>query len=177
MNYAALIRGIMPSNPNIRNANLCRVIEGLGYKNVQAIIASGNVIFSSDETDEQKIERGISAALKRELDIPGPAIVRSQQELEALLAAKPFGEQTHSKNTYLTVIFFADQTERKPILHPDIAVTRTTLREHCIVTQPDILPGPKAMQNIEKTYGRAITTRTWKTVERIVAKLHALQTP
>ncbi len=45
MNYVALIRGIMPSNPNMSNPNLCRVIERLGYTNVQAVIASGNVLF------------------------------------------------------------------------------------------------------------------------------------
>lgn len=53
-------------------------------------------------------------------------------------------------------------------------VAQTSLREHCIVTNPDVLPGTKAMQIIEKTYGKEITTRTWKTVERIIIQLRKL---
>lgn len=174
MNYVALIRGIMPGNPQMSNASLCCVIESLGYKNVQAVISSGNVLFSSDDTNEQQIEEKISAALRNELDIPGPAIVRSQKELAVLAAAKPFGEQTHTTKNYLMVIFLAEEGERVAVDHPNISVVHTSAREHCIVTNPAVLPGPKAMQSIEKTYGKAITTRTWKTVQRILHKMASM---
>jgi uncharacterized protein (DUF1697 family) len=175
MNYAALIRWIMPGNPQMRNTELCRVIESLGHKNVKAIISSGNVVFSSSQTDEQAIEKQISIVLKDELGIPVPAIVRSQKELKMLEAANPLGAQTHTKNNYLTVIFLMDQAERTLVDHPDIMALHTSAREQCIVTNPDILPGPKAMQIIEKTYGKSITTRTWKTVERIITTLETIE--
>lgn len=49
--YVALLRGIGPSNPNMHGAKLRGVLEGLGFRDVQSVISSGNVIFSSDLTE------------------------------------------------------------------------------------------------------------------------------
>ncbi|MBA3630747.1 MAG: DUF1697 domain-containing protein [Actinobacteria bacterium] len=40
--YVALLRGIGPSNPNMRNDRLRAVFEDLGFSNVRAVISSGN---------------------------------------------------------------------------------------------------------------------------------------
>lgn len=172
MNYVALIRGIGPGNPKMSNANLCRVIESAGCKNVQAIISSGNVIFQSEDTSAA-LEKTITKALQTDLGIPGFTIVRSQQELQSLLDKKPFGNREHTKQQYLSVTFFVNKPRASlPEVH-GLEVVSETGREVCIITEPDILPGPKIMQLLQKTYGQDITTRTWKTVERIVTKLRA----
>jgi hypothetical protein len=43
MRYVALLRGIMPTNPNMKGEKLKAVFEGLGFSNVHTVIASGNV--------------------------------------------------------------------------------------------------------------------------------------
>ena len=45
--YVALLRGITPSNPKLRNEKLRNVFESLGYKNVVSVISSGNIIFET----------------------------------------------------------------------------------------------------------------------------------
>lgn len=40
--YVALLRGIAPTNPNMRNDKLREVFEKPGFKNVQTVISSGN---------------------------------------------------------------------------------------------------------------------------------------
>lgn len=175
MNYVALIRGIMPSNPSMSNANLCRVIAGLGYDNVRSVIASGNVIFSSDDTDEVRIQDKITHALQSELGISGTTIVRSQAELEQLLEARPFGGQVHSNETYQTLTFL--RTENPSAALPEdlpIDIKRATNREICLVSNNTATSGPDLMRVLQRTYGTDITTRTWKTVERIVAKLREI---
>ncbi len=37
--YAALLRGIMPSNPAMSNARLRGVFEGLGLQDVRSVLA------------------------------------------------------------------------------------------------------------------------------------------
>lgn len=175
MNYVALIRGIGPGNPNMSNDNLCSVIKSLGMKNVRAVISSGNVIFSTNETNEVELESTITESLQMELGIPGQTIVRSQVELERLLEKNTFGGLVHSQKSYLTITFF-DRDEP----HPDFLsmqndkVLRQTNRELCMMTDATKSGGAKTMQALEKAYGKSITTRTCKTVERIVKKMSEL---
>ena len=61
------MRGISPTNPNMRNDKLRRVFENLGFENVKTVISSGNVIFESPSRSIRKLEEGIEKALPEEL--------------------------------------------------------------------------------------------------------------
>lgn len=167
MKYVALIRGIAPSNPNMSNTNLRRVIESLGYKNVQSVISSGNVIFSSDESDEGAIAKKITAALQRELSIPGYTIVRSQAELERLIAKKPFGATPHPSRTYQTVTFLGEPHDTDVTDSDVVKLVYKNARLRCYAAES----GMTLMPKLDKIYGKTNTTRTLKTVERIVKKM------
>lgn len=168
MNYVALIRGIMPSNPKMSNANLCRVIESLGYENARGLLSSGNVIFASDERNEQAIAQKIAAALQNELGINGHTIVCSQNDLESLLAKKPFGDQAHQQaGSYQTVTFLTEPSEAEIAANKDVRLVCKDELTRCYQSAS----GQTIMPLLEKTYGKTITTRTWKTVERIVKKM------
>lgn len=56
MKYVALLRGIGPSNPNMHGAKLKAAAESAGFKNVQTLLSSGNVIFESPEKNQAVIE-------------------------------------------------------------------------------------------------------------------------
>ncbi len=49
--HVALLRGIGPGNPKMRNAELVRVLSSVGLRDVTAVISSGNFIFDSGERD------------------------------------------------------------------------------------------------------------------------------
>lgn len=171
MNYVALIRGIMPSNPVMSNANLCRVIKSLGYKNARALLSSGNVIFASGEQDEKAMAQKISAALQNKLGINGHTIVRSQKNLENLLAKKPFGDQAHTQTgNYQTVTFFVEPNEAEIMESSDARMVYKDDLTRCYQSTS----GMTIMPLLEKAYGKTITTRTWKTVERIVKKMQEI---
>jgi hypothetical protein len=59
--YVALLRGIAPTNPNMRNDRLRGVFAELGFSNVRTVISSGNVLFETDSSAvralETKVER------------------------------------------------------------------------------------------------------------------------
>src|SRR4051812_17603637 len=103
--YAALLRGIMPMNPNTKNEKLRGVFEELGFTDVETIISSGNVIFKSKEKNTTKLENKIEKALSAKLGFTSPVIVRSHDELKKLIKKDPFKGKEHGQKTYLVVTF------------------------------------------------------------------------
>jgi uncharacterized protein (DUF1697 family) len=164
MKYVALLRGIAPLNPNMHNSKLRGVFEKVGFKNVETVIASGNVLFESALKNTQTLETKIEKAIKAELGFFSTTIVRSEEELKKLAEQKPFENLTHSRKTYLMVTFLKNIPEQK--LKYDRAV--------CTVVDNTDPKTPQIMLKLEKEFGKEITTRTWLTVERILRKFENL---
>jgi len=96
--YVALLRGIGPGNPNMRNEKLRGVFEKLGFIGVQTVISSGNVIFESPSKDVKVLEEVIEGAWPKELGFTSTTIIRSKNQIERLVKAKPFKGKQHSQN-------------------------------------------------------------------------------
>lgn len=154
--YVALLRGIMPMNPNMKGEKLKKVFEDLGFKKVTTVIASGNVVFDSPSKNTSAIEARIEKAFPEKLGFTSTTIVRSKEVIVSLLKKNPFKGVQDEKPNYLVVTFFKDQKK-------ELATVLNTSEE----------PGVSAkyMSELEKKYGKAITTRTWKTVARILKKM------
>ena len=154
--YVALLRGIMPMNPNMKSERLKALFESLGFKKVHTVIASGNVVFGSSSTNMAALEAKIEKALPQKLDFTSTTIIRSRAELEALVKKNPFKGVKDEKPNYLVVTFFKDRR-----------------KELC--TTIDLSSGktPDFMRELEKKHGKAMTTRTWKTIHRILKKMEA----
>lgn len=178
--YAALLRGIAPSLPNMSNAHLRGVFEGLGLERVASVLASGNIVFADPETDVPALEQRIEAALATDLGIASRTLIRSLPELRALLESDPFPGLTHGRGSYLTATFLkAAPTGELVPQHPD-RLTRVVgydpAARAVLAVTDNSDPGrtPDFMLWLEKSYGKDITTRTWLTIARIVKKLESL---
>lgn len=176
--YAALLRGIAPSLPNMTNDKLRGVFEGLGFDAVASVLASGNILFRCTEGSAPALERMIEGALARELGLSSRVIIRSQAELRALVESDPFSVWTHGRGTYLTATFLKDAatavdlTPADPALPTQIVRYDAAARAILAVTD-NTAPGrtPDFMLWLEKQFGKGITTRAWPTIQRIVRKL------
>jgi uncharacterized protein (DUF1697 family) len=153
--YAALLRGIGPTNPNMRNDKLRGLFEALGYSNVQTVIASGNVLFESSSKNVAVMEARIEKAIPEKLGFKSAVIIRSKAELERLVKKDPFKKLRSGRQWYPIVTFL----KKKPF-HIFTAIDQTKTKT------------PDFMRELEKKYGKEITTRTWKTVGRILKKLN-----
>lgn len=182
--YAALLRGIAPSGKNMSNDKLRGVFSGLGFAPVASVLASGNILFATDAAaagpaDVPALEQRIEDALRSELGIGGGTIVRSLPELREFVERDPFAGLTHSPGSYLTVTFLkGDLAEAPPEQpHPLTRIIGYDAGVRAVLAVTDnTTPGTTGtwMAWLEKTHGRGITTRTWLTVRRIVAKLESL---
>ncbi len=154
MRYVALLRGIGPSNPNMHQSKLKVFFESLGFTNVHPVISSGNVIFDSPSKSAAALEKKIETALPLKLKFTSTTIVRSQTELEALIKRNPYKGVKDEKPNYLLVTFFKDR--RPELASVIIAEAKNTI---------------KFMAELDKKYKKAFTSRTWKTVHRILKKM------
>lgn len=145
----------MPMNPNMRGEKLGEVFESLGFKHVATVIASGNVVFDSPSKNIKALETKIEKTLPLQLGFKSSTIVRSKEELEKLVKKNPFKGVADKKPNYLVVTFF----KHKPG------------KELCTVINLSDSKTPQFMNQLEKAHGKEITTRTWKTVGRILAKM------
>lgn len=171
--YVALLRGISPSNPNMRNDKLRSVFEGLNFTNVKTVISSGNVIFETPRKDSKKLEEMIENTILTQLGFASTTIIRSKEQLQVLAVEKPFGEREHTQKTNLTVTFLKNKL---PVEITSFCNTRHEGYEIlgmydwaiCSVIDLTSAKTPQFMSWIEKQLGKEITTRTWKTVQRIL---------
>lgn len=174
--YVALLRGIAPSNPNQSNENLRRVCESLGFENVQTVISSGNVVFETDSGDSIAIETELENAWKDHLGFESTTILRSREDLRRLMELEPFGSREHGPETYLLATFgkSALDYEWKLPFQPegkDYCVLAGTDREIFTVTDTVNSRTPDVMVWLEQQFGKAISSRTWLTVARILKRM------
>ena len=95
MKYVALIRGInVGGNHLIKMLDLKACFEAQGLKEVATYIQSGNVVFSAGAKPAD-IARRLEAALHATFDCRTKVVLRSQQEISAIVGRAPrgFGKQ------------------------------------------------------------------------------------
>ncbi|UYN89552.1 MAG: DUF1697 domain-containing protein [Anaerolineales bacterium] len=171
--YVALLRGIAPAFPNMKNTDLRAVFEQEGFAGVESVLSSGNIIFESSKASVKAWESQLEAAWPR-LGYKSTTIIKSEKELTRLLAAQPFAGTLHGERSYLLITFFKHrpklgfdlpfQPEGKPFRFVHYAE-----KALCSITDTSMPMDPGGW--IERRYGKEITSRTPLTIERILRKM------
>jgi uncharacterized protein (DUF1697 family) len=103
--YVALLRAVnVGGTGKLPMSELRAMCESLGFSKVRTYIASGNVVFQSDLAEtaiKSKLERSLETYAGTKVGV----LVRTGQELAAVLAANPF--QSAAPNR--TVAIFLDE--------------------------------------------------------------------
>ena len=177
MRYVALLRGIGPSHPNMRNEKFRALFETLGFENVRTVITTGNVLFDSPSRAVRALETKIEDGIEKQLGFTSTTIVRSHQQMKRLVADEPFGDLEDTPTARLNVTFLKKK-QKTDVRFPYVAeekkgysVLGMTDREVFSVVDLSGASTPDVMLWMEKEFGKEITTRTWKTVGRILKRL------
>lgn len=176
--YAALLRGIGPGNPNTRNEKLRGVCKDLGFGNVHTVISSGNIVFETEGSTPAELESTLESAWPEQLGFESTTIIRTRDELESLIDLDPFGSLEHSRETYLLVTFSKD-TVKVDFGYPhqpedkEYRIVGASHRELFSVTDTTSASSPDVMSWLEREFGKEITSRTWLTIGRILKKMGA----
>lgn len=93
--YAAFLRGMNVGGRRVANERLRSEFEAIGFRAVAVFRASGNVVFAAARPDpgapgEQALRRRIEDALASGLGYAVPTVLRSEEEVRAIAASRPF---------------------------------------------------------------------------------------
>ncbi len=176
MRYVALLRGIGPSNPNMRKEKLRALFHDLGFQNVQTVTTTGNVLFETPAKAVKALEATIEEAIQYRLGFTSATIIRSRQQLRRLVASNPFEGFEDSPKSRLNVTFLKEEPKSELRLPYDAkgkgyAIVGVVGRDLCTVVHLGAATTSDLMAWLEKQFGKAITTRTWKTVGKILSRL------
>ena len=112
--YISILRGINVSGKNlIKMDTLKEMYEGLGLQSVKTYIQSGNVIFQSEETHINELERKISEAILKRLILSVPVLVREASELKNILGSNPFLPLLNGDISKLHITFLSTLPEKQ----------------------------------------------------------------
>ena len=165
--YLALLRGVNLGKRQVKSADLKLAFEAMGFAKVKTLLASGNVLFDAEHADRKAIE----AALEQRFGFDIGTVLRSQDDIRALIAADPFKGRQEDADTKLYVTFVEDMNARTlPMpcsVEGDFEVVHLTDGEIFILAfrMPNGRFG-EGMDVIWKHFGkkRLWTSRNWNTV-------------
>jgi len=176
IHYVAFLRGINVSGKTrIKMADLKDTFESMGFKNVRTLLASGNVVFDSEDENEkiltEKIESGLKNVFNRDIAV----ILRSIDHLKNLQSLKPFEGIEVTPDIRMYVTFFSKKAQPHtitvPYTSPQNAFTILNETSMEVFSTVDISKGkgtPELMNFLEKEYGSNLTTRSWGTVLKLL---------
>jgi uncharacterized protein (DUF1697 family) len=166
--YAAFLRGVMPTNAKM--SELAKAFEAAGFTCVATVLGSGNVAFTASAASESALERKAEAAMDEAIGRHFHTIVRSIDDLRALLGSDPFAAQRLVPGSKRTVTFSRAPLESPrilPVQREGASIVGVRGKEAFSVHVPNPR-GPVFMELIKECFGESVTTRTWETIHKVV---------
>ena len=96
--HVALLRGINVGGRNkVPMAELREVVTALGHTGVTTYIQSGNVLFTTADTDTAKLAAALETAIEDRFGLWSSVVVLSRDELAEVLAANPYSDEPNPR--------------------------------------------------------------------------------
>ena len=169
----SLFRGINVGGNRIVPMNELKTLhEALGFRDVVTYIQSGNVVFSSDETDPAQLASQIEENFAQKFGFRSQVIVRTLVELEETIVNNPFQNSPEKESKWVLVLFLATRPQSSAL--EDLKNSYSGPEEMYLIGQelfvyyPDGVGRSKlTLPLIEKKLKTAGTGRNWNTVLRL----------
>ena len=101
MQYCALLRGVNVNGTNMKMKDVCAVFENAGMKNVVSVLASGNIIFSS-EKKIAVLKKLLEAAMSEAFDYEANLFLLKTESCKDIVDSNPFATEKEM-HTYVFV--------------------------------------------------------------------------
>ncbi len=175
MKYCAFLRGVNVKGTNMKMAEVCEVFKNAGMKEVVSVLASGNIIFSSDKkTEDLKIilEKEMSEHFNYEAFL----FVKSQEEIESFWNSNPF-----EKNEDLHVYTFIGNKDVENVLMKEFENSSKTENEDAKIVNGNFYWQVPKGNTLDSTFGKILgkkslkdqsTSRNVNTFEKILKKIN-----
>ncbi|QBA64964.1 DUF1697 domain-containing protein [Muriicola soli] len=176
--YVIFLRGInVGGHHKVPMAQLRHEMEQMGFTEVSTLLNSGNVIFRAQEEDEEKLSIVISSRIADVFGFEIPVTTIKADRILKLTKADPFKGEALKEGIKFYVTFLKEEKEDmipSPSENEDASIKIIFVAKGMVCSVLDLNKSktPKAMEFLEKIYGKEITTRNWNTVMKVVNKLN-----
>jgi uncharacterized protein (DUF1697 family) len=170
--YAALLRAVnVGGSGKVSMAELRRLFESLGNRDVVTYIQSGNVVFSADQ--KPNIAH-LEEALRSHLGIETSVVLRDAEQLNSVIGRNPFPA---APTEALHVAFIAGRPPKNALgdvgeaFLPEAAVLLGT---EVYMYLPNGIGRSKLPAYVQRLVRLPATTRNWRTVNRLAELVAAI---
>ncbi|MHB1004073.1 MAG: DUF1697 domain-containing protein [Chloroflexota bacterium] len=171
--YVALLRAInVGGNTLVRMADLRARFEAFGATDVVTYIQSGNVIFTSPETDAERLARGLERHLQSSLGYHGTLFVFTGEQLRQAAAGNPFEPARMDKEQRCHLLFMSREPEparQQALLGMRGEEYRFAVRDKVLYyAYSRAFDGRRRSIDFEKVLGVVGTARGWNVVDKLI---------
>ena len=173
--HVALLRGVnMAGHKRVGMAELKAWAEKLGLRDVRTLLQSGNLVFRGGAGKGAALEAALEAAAGRGLGLETAFMVRTAQELGAVVARNPYPEAAERDPAHLVVVFLktapaaADVAALRAAI-PGREVLEADGRQLYVVYPDGIGTSRLTAALIDRKLRTRGTARNWNTVLKLTA--------
>jgi uncharacterized protein (DUF1697 family) len=163
----ALLRGInLGSKRRVAMADLRALLSELGYGDVRTLLQSGNAVFTAPRAN---VRRQLEAALAERFGMEIDVVLRTMDELHAVVDADPFGAKVTDPRRYF-VVFLDGAPDVSGLDGIDFAPDRFEAGAREIYAWcPDGMQNSRLMRALGRPgLGGTATVRNWSTVTKLL---------
>ncbi|MGK6340974.1 DUF1697 domain-containing protein [Chryseobacterium sp. DT-3] len=176
MKYCAFLRGVNVKGTNMKMADVCQVFKDAGMQDVGSVLASGNIVFTSDKNavDLKKI---LEKAMSDHFSYEAFLFIKSQEETEVFWNSIPF-----EKKDDLHIYAFVGNPGIENVLNAEFEAASKAENEKAeIVDKIFYWQVPKG-NTLDSSFGKVLgkkslkdqfTSRNINTFEKILKKMNS----
>jgi uncharacterized protein (DUF1697 family) len=179
MRHIALLRAVNLAGYNkISMADLKSLLVGLGFKDAQTLLQSGNVVFSGGSKTTAALEQALERAAATKLGLETDFFVRTAKDWQAIIDANPFPREATDDPSHLLAVITKDAVDPANVTALQKAIVgREVVRAKgkCLyIVFPDGIGRSKLTNAVfGKKLGTRSTARNWNTVLKLRALVEA----
>jgi uncharacterized protein (DUF1697 family) len=166
--YVALLRGVNVGGVNMKMADLAEVVRGLGYTDVKTVLASGNVLFQTQDavaTAKDKLETALRSAFGYEAWVHVLPVDRVQKIIDAY----PF-ERTADRHAYVVFVLTDEVRDELLAVELDPEIEQAQAGDGVVywsVPKGDTLDSAMGKAQSAAKHKPWLTTRNLNTLEKL----------
>lgn len=174
MKYCAFLRGVNVNGTSMKMAEVMNVFTDVGMKEVSSVLASGNILFSSDKKPSE-LKNILEKSMSEYFDYEAFLFLKNENEISEIVNNNPF-----NKAEDLHIYVFVGIEDVETLLMEEFSKSDKAENENAQIVADTFYWQIQKGNTLGSTFGKVlgkkklkdkITSRNINTFERILKKL------
>lgn len=174
MKYCAFLRGVNVNGTSMKMAEVMNVFSDAGMKEVSSVLASGNILFSSDKKPSE-LKNILEKSMSKYFDYEAFLFLKNENEISEIVNNNPF-----NKAEDLHIYVFVGIEDVETLLMEEFSKSDKAENENAQIVADTFYWQIQKGNTLGSTFGKVlgkkklkdkITSRNINTFERILKRL------